>query len=155
VDGVRVVDPYGRAWWVGRRWLPWKPRRRARVPIVNEAAAEAMEAAEHPVILVIVLLALFPIVPILLLLLAEWLAVLALIPLLVLARLALPIPWTIVARRRDPDGTRVRYAAARRGLFVSRALIDRAAHEIVRSGAPGSLGRPNVRPPRADRTVVS
>jgi hypothetical protein len=142
---MRVDDPFGRTWWVGRRWLPWKPRRRSRTT-VNPEALELAEAAEHPVLLVIVLLFVFPVLAVLLLLLVEWLAVLALLPLLFLLRMALPVPWTVVARRRDPDGSRTRYASPMRGLAASRALIDTVAAEIARSGEPTSLGQANVRP---------
>jgi hypothetical protein len=145
---MRVDDPSGRTWWVGRRWLPWKPRKRARVNRFNDGALEFLEVVEHPVLLVVFLLLLFPVLAVLLLLLLEWLAVLAVLPLLVLARLALPIPWTVVARRRDSDGTRFRYAVPVRGLAASRALIATAADEIARTGRPTSFGAPNVRPGR-------
>ena len=45
----------------------------------------------------------------------------------VLVRLALPVPWTVVARRRDPDGSRTRYAAPKRGLAASGAAKKRCA----------------------------
>jgi hypothetical protein len=148
---VRIDDPSGRTWWVGRRWLPWKPRKRARVGTVDASFLELLAALEHPIFFAIGLLLVLPALAILLLLLVEWLAVLALLPLLALARLALPVPWTVVARRRDPDGTRVRYASAVRGLPASRALIDTAAQEITRRGEPTSFGAPNIRRPAPRR----
>jgi hypothetical protein len=153
-DAVRIEDPSGRTWWVGRRWLPWKPRKRARVDKFNEDGLELLEALEHPVLLVIGLLVLFPALAILLLLLLEWLAVLALVPLLALVRLALPVPWTVVARRRDPDGTRYRYATAVRGWGASRVLMESAAGEIRQAGEPTSFGTPNVRYARRRRAVT-
>jgi hypothetical protein len=137
---MRVHGPDGRRWWVGRRWLPWRPRARK---IDREFHDFATVGADEPISFLIglgltVALLLVPIVLVGVILVAEWLILLLLLPLATLVRIAFGMPWTVVARSRAPYA---RYAGRAHGWGESRALIDSVAEEIARDGAPRTMER--------------
>lgn len=141
----RVTGADGREWWVGRRWLPWRPRRRGDAVLGDGNFLQMAAGVDEPVgcavalIIAGVVLAL-PFVVVLTLLVAEWLVVLALLPLWMLARAAFGAPWRVVARGRDADGRRWRYYGRVPGWRASAALIDTVCEEIRGNGEPRSLG---------------
>jgi hypothetical protein len=83
------------SWRIRRRWLPW--RRRIRdvpdAPFLNNSVD--LDGPIGAVILVVCLILALPALLGLALLLFELLALLLLLPLALLARMLLPVPWTI------------------------------------------------------------
>ncbi len=141
----RATGADGREWWVGRRWLPWRPRRRGDAVLGDGNLLQMAAGIDEPVgcavalLLAGVVLAL-PFIVVLALLVAEWLVVLALLPLWMLARAAFGAPWRVVARGRDADGRRWRYYGRVPGWRASAALIATVQEEIRGYGEPRSLG---------------
>ncbi|GAB4060438.1 hypothetical protein GCM10028775_76230 [Catellatospora paridis] len=137
----RITGADGRQWWVGRRWLPWRPRRRRSVP---EGEPEFLKLADGSLgcasVLMIVLA--LPVLVVLVVLAVEWLLVLLLLPLWVLARFLFGAPWLIVARGRSPEGRRWRYYGKVKGWRAGTDMIDTVRAEIARHGEPRSLGAP-------------
>ncbi len=152
---MRVRAPDRRRWWVGRRWLPWRPRLRAAPGGIDFSAAFD---GDDVFVLVLVLLFALPILLFLTLFAVEWLLVLGCLPLLFLVRLVLRVPWPVVARSRDDAGARIRCATEVRGWRASRDLIRVVADEIRRYGRPRSLPAPvfedRVPTPDAPRAVA-
>jgi hypothetical protein len=72
----------------------------------------------------------------------EWLIALLALPALAAVRLALPIPWPVVARGRGVDGRRVRYAVDVAGWRASARVIEATAEDIRVHGEPRALGGP-------------
>lgn len=106
--GRRIYGADNREWFVGRRWLPWKPRRRRRGGDAAEDIADSfhlgLDFSDGPtsivvgILVLVVLIVLFPII----LTALEIVLVLVLLPLFVVARLVLRKPWIIVARTKGP-----------------------------------------------------
>jgi hypothetical protein len=94
----------------------------------------------------VVVIIFLPVILLVLTFTVEWLALLAVLPLAMVVRAIAGKPWIVVARpvgepQRVVYGSRpVRYAYAVRGWRASREAIRSARSEIVRSGAPESLG---------------
>lgn len=143
----RVMGADGRQWWVGRRWLPWRPRRRRSVPEGEPELlklADGLDASPGCAIVWAVLMVVLalPVLVLLAVLAVEWLLVLLLLPLWVLARFLFGAPWVIVARGRSPEGRRWRYYGKIKGWRAGTAMIDEVRAEIERYGEPRSLGAP-------------
>lgn len=105
--GRRVYGADNREWFVGRRWLPWKPRRRrgsADALDVADGMHVGIDISDGPVSIILgilvvgVVILLFPVIITAL----EVVLVLVLLPLFVVARLILRKPWIIVARTKGP-----------------------------------------------------
>ncbi|MFC7246381.1 hypothetical protein ACFQO7_28225 [Catellatospora aurea] len=153
----RVTGPDGHEWWVGRRWLPWRPARRRRdgesLGDSSQLAPLAGADGMFGCVMVLMIIVAFPVVLLLVFLAIEWLVVLLLLPLWVLARVLFGVPWVIVARGRSADGRRWRYYGRAAGWRGSAALIDAVREEVRLHGAPRSLGAPVVA--EQDDIVVS
>ncbi len=135
-----MTGPDGRTWWVGRRWLPWRPKRRE---LDGDSNCPDFDFADEPIgcligLVVAGVVLAVPIVAALIIFVAEWLIVLLVLPIAVLVRVALGKPWVISARGRSAaganGGTRARSAAGpRRG--------RRSVRWSGRSRCSGSRGR--------------
>ncbi|WP_026212150.1 hypothetical protein [Longispora albida] len=138
--------PDRRRWWVGRRWLPWRPR---TSDLGNLPSIDMPDAGDDwfGIIILVVVIVLFGI-PLLLFVLTfvlEWLLLLLLLPVVMIGRSLFGVPWTIVARTKGTS-----YTGQATGWRASAELIGRTEAEIARSGAPWSLTlRP--RKPRAKK----
>jgi hypothetical protein len=88
-------DDEPRRWRVRRRWLPW--RRQIRevpdVPLLDVGAG--LDGTIGAIVALIALVVAIPALVVIALLLFEVVLLLALLPLVVLARLLLPVPWTV------------------------------------------------------------
>ncbi|MDI1466262.1 hypothetical protein QEZ54_35320 [Catellatospora sp. KI3] len=142
----RASGADGREWWVGRRWLPWKPKARDFGP-GDSGLMEfgSVDLGDHPVgcaiaIAVGLLVLAFPFLLALAIFVTEWLIVLLLLPLFVLIRTLFGVPWRVVGRGRSPDGRRWRYYTQVQGWRGSGELIDRALADIRVYGEPRCLG---------------
>jgi hypothetical protein len=154
---VTITGADGRQWWVGRRWLPWRPKKRD-VGLDLPVESANLEFGDEPigcliVIAVAVLLIAFPFLLIMTVLVAEWLLVLLFLPAAVIVRVALGKPWVISARGRSASGERWRYAGEAKGWWDSREAIRTVRDEIAMYGEPRSLPliRHKVRPADTSR----
>lgn len=152
----RISGLDGREWWVGRRWLPWRPRMRdvdAGDPNLFRFADGADDVAGCLIGIALAALLLFAPILAILLLAVEWVLVLALLPLWALAHLAAGSPWRVVARGRTADGRRVRHYGRVRGWRAASALIATVREEIRVYGEPRSLSAdpPDRQPPAGAR----
>lgn len=134
---MRIEGPDGRRWWVGRRWLPWRPRGRdlggggvPEVPAISGDEPIGLLVAIGVALLVVIL----PVILVAAVFVAEWLLLLLLLPIVTLLRVGFGMPWTVVART-----TGARYAEQVAGWRTSRELIDTARAEIAAHGEPRSL----------------
>jgi hypothetical protein len=120
---------------VGRRWLPWRPRKRnIDVPEIDLSSfADGLVAALLLVSAAFVLGLVLSLVGIVVLFAAEWLVIALIVPLGGLSRLAWRKPWTLYAMTRDHV---VRRKAV--GWAASKAMIDQMAEEIERTGHPSA-----------------
>jgi hypothetical protein len=161
----RVRDPDGTRWWVGRRKLPWTPRRRLPAWAPTQALDIADGIDNGVVIAVVVGIVLLPITILLAVLLFEWLLVLLLLPAATFASAFVGRPWVVVARQGSGfpaqyivRSQRLRFAHPVRGWHDSARAIAEARREIAETGTPRSLGEPSVlrapRPRRIKRRVV-
>src|SRR5687768_9773496 len=98
---MRIEGPDGRRWWVGRRWLPWRPRGRdlgksnfPEVPAISGDEPIGLLIAIGIAILVVIL----PVILVAAVFVAEWLVLLLLLPIVTLLRVGFGMPWTVVAR---------------------------------------------------------
>jgi hypothetical protein len=87
---------------VRRRWLPWR-RQIREVPDAPLLDAPGDDSVIGAIIFVIALILSIPALIVLAALLFELLALVMLLPLVVLARLLLPVPWTIEVSSRPRD----------------------------------------------------
>ncbi|GHJ46386.1 hypothetical protein Cs7R123_37280 [Catellatospora sp. TT07R-123] len=144
----RASGADGREWWVGRRWLPWKPKpHRFRGNSSGGGFVDfgSLDLGDEPVgctiaLVFFALVVAFPLLLVLALFIAEWLLALLLLPLFVLVRTLFGVPWRVVARGRATDGRRWRYYTQAGGWRASGELIDRALEEIRVYGEPRCLG---------------
>lgn len=140
---VRAAD--NQLWWVGRRWLPWRPRRTKKsdtdwgdgVTVLDLTPDEPIGCA-IAVVLGAVLVA-FPLLLVGVIFVAEWLIVLLILPVMTLIRVAWGMPWIVVARRWDGKRLRTLYSGQVKGWRASRELIEQVETEIRTMGAPHSL----------------
>ncbi|MGN9907376.1 hypothetical protein ACTMTJ_07430 [Phytohabitans sp. LJ34] len=133
---MRIEGPDGRRWWVGRRWLPWRPRGR---DMGKGGLTDFPISGDEPIglliaIVVAAVLVLFPVVLVAAIFVAEWLLLLLLLPIITLLRVGFGMPWTVVARSGG-----VRYAEQVAGWRRSRELIQSTSTEIKEYGEPRSL----------------
>lgn len=162
---MRVNAPDGRAWRVGRRWLPWEVRRRRlldrdREPQLDGSSGEGsggggsgfdwldvgdelgVTVAVAVLLVVLAVLVIATVLPLVILLIELVVALLVVGPLL-FARVVLRRPWTIAARTHGPPSQRVDRQAV--GWRASGRAKDELA-QAVSSGAvaapPGEDGRP-------------
>lgn len=155
----RVRAPDGTRWWVGRRILPWTPRRRipAWAPVEGLDFADGVDSPV--VVAVIVGIVLLPVIILLAVLFFEWLLVLLLLPIATVASAFAGRPWLVVARQGSgfpaqhlSRAQRHRYARGVRGWHESTHTIAQVRREIAETGTPLSLGEPGaLRPPRQVR----
>jgi hypothetical protein len=142
----RVRGPDGTTWRVGRRWLPWRPRRRAGVATPWVDGLEFAGADDAVGCLVAVAVAvLLPVIVLAVMFALEWLALAAVLPVAVAARAITGRPWIVTARPLESVGVpghggHLRYAYAVRGWPASRRAIETARRDIGRTGVPESLG---------------
>ena len=150
--------PDGTRWWVGRRILPWTPRR--RIPAwVPAGGLDFADGVESPVVVaVIVGIVLLPVIILLAVFFFEWLLVLLLLPIATVASAFAGRPWLVVARQGSgfpvtylSRAQRHRYARGVRGWRESTRTIVQVRREIAETGTPLSLGEP--RPLRTPRQV--
>lgn len=110
--GRRVYGADNREWVVGRRWLPWKPRRRGKLGEASDAfhgidfGFDLLDEGPLGLLITIIVAIVFVlflvfVLPLILTLL-EIVLVLVLLPLFVVARIVLRKPWIIVARTKGP-----------------------------------------------------
>lgn len=127
----RVIAPDGRRWRVGRRWLPWRPRKRdidlADIPIppIDDGLLVALVIVVAGFVLGIVL----SLLAIVVVFATEWLLVALIVPLAALWRLAWRKPWTVYAI----TGKRVVLRRAV-GWSASKAMVVALAEEIEGRG---------------------
>jgi hypothetical protein len=143
---MRIVAADGTRWWIGRRWLPWRPKQRFDAPDWDGSGAAGLDMpdGDEPVgcaiaMGIFVAILVLPILVVATIFVAEWLALLLLLPILTLVRIGFGMPWTIVARGKRPDGVHVRYSGQVRGWGASRRLIDEVEVQIRTFGAPRAL----------------
>lgn len=132
---MKVTDPTGDTWRVGRRWLPWRPRRR-RVD-ASDASVDLAGSADDLVIAAIIL-----VVVVVVAVVAPWifvgavlaveiLVVVLLLPLFVLLRGLRVARWPVAVRR----GRSVVWEESVRGWRGSRDRIREIAGAISRGDA--------------------
>ncbi|MBM0124685.1 hypothetical protein [Pimelobacter simplex] len=140
---MKVVDPDGRTWRVTRRWLPWRPRRRALGPSLS------FDMVDGPLGFVVALvfgLVILPVLSFVLLSGGELVLLVLLLPVVTVARMAFGKRWWIEARL----GYQPHWEEEVGDWRESGARIHAVAAAIERGDAPmqtlGS-GEPEVRPP--------
>jgi hypothetical protein len=134
---MRIEGPDGRRWWVGRRWLPWRPR--GRDPGKSGVPEVPAISGDEPIGLLIaigvaVLVVILPVILVAAVFVAEWLILLLLLPIVTLLRVGFGMPWTVVAR--TPGS---RYAEQVAGWRASRELIETTRYDLRDHGEPRSL----------------
>jgi hypothetical protein len=134
--GVRIEDPAGWPWAVGRHWLPWRPLTHRAVAFLYVGISDGDEIS-----FAVSLLFNIPCALLLPFVVVEWLLLLTLLVPFMLVTQVFGMRRTVVARGRRDDGIRVRYAALARP-WRSTLLRDTAVTEIRTYGAPRSLGDP-------------
>jgi hypothetical protein len=134
---MRIEGPDGRRWWVGRRWLPWRPRGRR----LGESGVPDVPAlgGDEPIGLLIavgvaVVVLILPVILVAAVFVAEWLLLLLLLPIVTLLRVGFGMPWTVVARTPG-----ARYAEQVAGWRRSRDLVEATRSDIATHGEPRSL----------------
>lgn len=140
--GRRIYGADNRMWVVGRRWLPWKPRRRGRfveagdamhgidfgVGLFDEGPWGLLMTVIVAVVFVLFLVFVFPVI----LTALEIVLVLVLLPLFVVARIVLRKPWIIVARTKGPPPEE--RTASVSGWTASSRAMDELIQEIRSRG---------------------
>ena len=135
--GRRVHGADDREWIVGRRWLPWSPRKRGSFGDAVNALDDirmGFDFLEGPggivatiVVAIVALLFVVFVLPIVLTAL-EIVLVLALLPMFVIARIVLRKPWIIVARTKGPPPEERTTAVS--GWRASRVAMETMIQEI-------------------------
>ncbi len=156
---MRVNASDGRAWRVGRRWLPWEVRRRRlldrdREPQLDGSSGEGsgggggsgfewldvgdelgVTLAVAVLLVVLAVLAITTVLPLVILLIELIVALLVVGPLL-FARVVLRRPWTIAARTHGPPSQRVDRQA------VGWRASGRAKDELAKAVSSGAVAAP-------------
>lgn len=148
----------GRAWRVGRRWLPWEVRRRRlldrdREPQLDGSSGEGsggggsgfdwldvgdelgVTVAVAVLLVVLAVLVIATVLPLVILLIELVVALLVVGPLL-FARVVLRRPWTIAARTHGPPSQRVDRQA------VGWRASGRAKDELAQAVSSGAVAAP-------------
>lgn len=140
--GRRIYGADNREWVVGRRWLPWRPRRRGRLGEASDAmhgidfGFDVLDEGPWGLFLTVIVAIVFVLFVVfvfpLILTALEIVLVLVLLPLFVVARVVLRKPWIIVARTKGPPPEERTVSAS--GWRASAQAMERLIQEIRSRG---------------------
>jgi len=135
---MRVMARDGREWRIGRRWLPWRPRRRRfKDDSGNFDLPFEFDDSVAGFLLVLVVVAA---VVLIFLPLLEILLLLVLVVTGAVGRFLFRRPWSVVAETDRPPPARLQWSVV--GWRESGELIDEIAQELrSQSGLPSPGGR--------------
>ncbi|GGF39699.1 hypothetical protein GCM10011519_11700 [Marmoricola endophyticus] len=96
---MRVTDPDGQTWRVGRRWTPWHWRLRKVDPDAGFDAFDLGDDLVSGIVLGLILLVVAPVLVVTVIAGLEFLLLLLLVPFIVLGRIAFGKQWIVSVRR--------------------------------------------------------
>ena len=142
---MKVGSPDGATWRVGRRWLPWQPRRRGRpwdeLAFLDFADVGSLTVGLAVFLLTVAVIVLFPFIVLAL----ELLLLVLVIPIHFAVRMLLGKPWTVYARRTPPGR-----------LLTWRVPGWRRAGEVAQEVAAAlERGQSDIRPADAEPGLTS
>lgn len=122
---MKVLDPQGQTWRIGRRWLPWRLRPRDMSDLSSGfSLGDDLIGTLVGIVLVVVVL---PILLLVVVFALEFALLLLLLPIVVLIRVAFGRHWKVVVRRGlrfDSETDGGDWSASRERIFALAKAIE-------------------------------